>query len=53
MSNSKGWLELGLIWHLSKRTVSSERGDETREKGFELLGWQIVGRQVCGETNGR
>lgn len=53
MSNSKGQLELGLIRHLRKRTVSSERGDKTREKDFELLGWQIVGRQVCGETNGR
>ena len=50
---SKGWLELGLLWHPNKRTVSSERSDKTREKDIELLGQQIVGTQICGGTNGR
>ena len=37
MSNSKGWLELGLIKHLNKSTVILYRSDKTKERDFELL----------------
>lgn len=48
MSNSKGWLELGLIWYLNKRTVSSERDDKTREKDFDLLEQQTGKADLWG-----
>lgn len=36
-SNSKGWLELGLIKHLNKSTVILYRSDKTKERDLELL----------------
>lgn len=38
MSNSKGWLKLGHIWHLNKRIISVLRSDKIKERDFELLG---------------
>lgn len=37
MRNSKGWLELGLIYHLNKGRINFQRGDKTKGKDFELL----------------
>ena len=53
MRNSKGWLEFGLIQHFNKRPINFQRSDKTKENDFVLLGWQIVGRQIYGEINGR
>lgn len=36
ISNSKEWLELGLIQCLNRRTLHLQRSDRT--KGFEFLG---------------
>lgn len=46
MSNSKGWLELGLIYHLSKGTIHFQKSDKTKEKNFEFSWQQIVGMQI-------
>lgn len=48
MSNSKGWLELGLKQCFRKGTVHFCRSNEKKDKDFEFLGLQIVGRQIYG-----
>lgn len=47
-NNSKGWLELGPIQHLGKAAKHFWRSNKTKEKCFEFLGLQIVGRQIYG-----
>ena len=44
MNNSKGWLKLGLMQYLNNRTINFQRSGRTKERDFESLGWQIVGR---------
>lgn len=43
MSNSKRWLELGLVQHLNKRTIHLLRSDKSKEKDFVFLGVAIDG----------
>lgn len=52
MSNSKAWLELGLTQLPNKGTIHFQRSDKTKEKNFESLWEQIVGRQIM-DTNRR
>ena len=37
MSNSKGWLELGLMQYFNKRTMHLQESDETKGKGCRVL----------------
>jgi len=46
LSNSKWWLELGLIWHLIEESYIFSRSDKAKEKNFELSG-----TANCGKAN--
>ena len=47
MNNSKGWLELGLIYQLNKRIVHFWRSEKTKRP------LSFYRCQICGGTNGR
>lgn len=46
MSNSKGWLKLGLIEHLNKRTICFQRSDKKRTLSFRAAN---CGKETWGE----
>jgi len=51
MSNSKKWLELGLIAHLNKEQEIQTEETKPRKRILGFPGWQIVGRQVHEEIH--
>ena len=53
MSNSKKWLELGLISHLNKEQEIQTEGTKPRKRILGFPGWQTVGTQVHGEIHGQ
>lgn len=53
MSNSKKWLELGLISRLNKEQEIQTEGTKPRKRILGFPGWQTVGMQVHREIHGQ
>lgn len=51
MSNSKGWLERGLIEDLNKEQQMCREVIRERKGSLSFWGQQIVGRQIYGWRN--
>lgn len=49
MSNSKGWLELGLIWHLNKRTQVQREVTRPEKRTLTFWGSRLWEGRSMGE----